>query len=66
MKWEDFAQYIADHGEEYKKNLDGHFHPISADCNPCSVPFNYIVKLATFNEGKNLLCFGFNYVSYKN
>ena len=51
MEWRDFARYVADHGVDYRKNLDAHFHPITADCDPCRIPFNYIVKVETFNEG---------------
>ena len=51
MEWEDFAQYVADYGEDYRNNLDGHFYPIIEECDPCSYPFNYIVKVETFDEG---------------
>ena len=51
MEWEDFADYIADHGKEFRKTLDEHFHPIIGQCNPCIYPFNYVVKLETFDEG---------------
>ena len=52
MEWVDFARYVADYGWDYAKNLDQHFHPVTATCDPCSYPFNYIVKLETFAEGK--------------
>ena len=51
MEWEDFARYVADYGKDYRKNLDGHFHPVTSTCDPCTYPFNYIVKLETFDEG---------------
>ena len=54
MEWEDFAQYVADYGMEYEKYLDAHFQPIFAACDPCSLPFNYIAKLETFDEGTGL------------
>jgi len=53
MEWEDFAQYVTDYGDDYNQYLDGHFHPISATCDPCVLPFNFIVKLTTFSEGIN-------------
>ena len=56
MKWVDFAQYVAEYGKDYRNNLDGHFHPIVAECDPCFYPFNYIVKIETFDEG-TLFCY---------
>ena len=51
MEWEDFARYVADHGQFYQRNLDEHFKPIVATCNPCSYPFNFIAKSDTLDEG---------------
>ena len=55
MEWKDFASYAAKYGRDYRKNLDVHFHPIKAVCDPCFMPFNFIVKLETFSEGKMFL-----------
>ena len=54
MQWQDFAQYLAEHGEDFRNNLDDHFYPIWGYCDPCSLPFNFFVKLDTFTEGKVL------------
>ena len=52
MEWKDFASYVAKYGNDYQTYLDVHFHPIKAVCDPCLMPFNFIVKLETFSEGK--------------
>ena len=51
MKWEDFARYVADYGTINVHNLDKQFKPIVETCSPCSLPFNFIAKLDTLDEG---------------
>ena len=59
MDWEDFARYVADYGHFYQRNLDEHFKPIVEICNPCTLPFNFIAKLDTLDEG--ISSYGFSH-----
>ncbi|XP_076818978.1 carbohydrate sulfotransferase 10-like [Clavelina lepadiformis] len=49
IEWKDFARFIADHGDN-SSCLDPHFKPIATTCDPCVVPFNFVIKLETFEE----------------
>ena len=51
MKWEDFVRFIDDCGSSNVYNLDKKFKPIVETCSPCSLPFNFIAKSDTLDEG---------------
>jgi len=54
MAWQDFARYVAENGHDLR-NLDGHFWPVTADCDPCRIPFDIIIKTETFGDNSNWL-----------